>query len=182
MITGNTATISNNTSALVGVRYTWDRLKLYAGYEWIQYAAPSDVPTSFTDIAGQQFITGSMFNIVGNSYGNPGVTKNKILQLAWFGGRYSVTDSLDVAAAYYHTDQNQYTVASATIAKCAANSLSASTCAGTQDTSSIVFDWKFAPKWDTYIGALYTQFNGGLDSGFLAKGFWVTTAGLRFRW
>jgi predicted porin len=183
LITGVTATISNNTSALVGARYDWDRLKLYAGYEWIQLAAPSDVPTSFTDVSGQQFIAGSsIFNVVGNAYGIPGVTKDKILQLAWFGGRYSVTDSLEVAAAYYHTDQNQYTIASSTIAGCAANSFSSGQCAGTQDAASILIDWKFAPKWDTYIGALYAQYNGGEASGFLARNFWVTGAGLRFRW
>lgn len=181
-ITGNTATISNTTGALIGAKYIWDRFTLYAGYEWIQYAAPTDVPTSFTDISGQLFVTGSRFNIVGNAFGNPGVTKDKVLQLSWFGGRYAITESLDVAAAYYHTEQNQYTIASASIAGCAANSLSSSACAGTQDAASIIFDFRFAPKWDTYIGALYTQFNGGLDNGYLAKRFLVTTAGVRFRW
>jgi hypothetical protein len=43
-------------------------------------------------------------------------------------------------------------------------------------------DWRFAPKWDTYIGTLYSRLHGGLDSGFLAKDDWSTTGGVRFRW
>jgi hypothetical protein len=35
---------------------------------------------------------------------------------------------------------------------------------------------------DTYIGTMYTRLHGGLDSGYLAKDNWETTAGLRFRW
>jgi hypothetical protein len=55
-------------------------------------------------------------------------------------------------------------------------------CAGTLDAVSVLLDWKFAPKWDTYLGTLYSRNNGGLDSGFLAKDSLSTTAGLRFRW
>jgi hypothetical protein len=45
-----------------------------------------------------------------------------------------------------------------------------------------LIDWKFAAKWDTYIGTMYTKLNGGLDSGYLARDNWETTAGVRFRW
>jgi len=50
------------------------------------------------------------------------------------------------------------------------------------DTGSALIDWKFAPKWDTYIGTQYTQSNGGLNSGYLSSNDWLTTAGIRFRW
>jgi hypothetical protein len=49
------------------------------------------------------------------------------------------------------------------------------------DAASALIDWKFAPKWDTYIGTFFSQFNGGLNSGFLARNNLATTAGLRFR-
>jgi hypothetical protein len=29
-----------------------------------------------------------------------------------------------------------------------------------------VIDWKFAPKWDVYIGLMRSQFNGGLSNRF----------------
>jgi hypothetical protein len=58
----------------------------------------------------------------------------------------------------------------------------ASSCAGTQDAVSFLVDWKFAPKWDTYVGTMCTRLNGGLDNGFLARDNGATTSGLRFRW
>ena len=47
-----TATISDNTAAMFVAKYTTGPLKLFAGYEHIRYAEPSDPQTAFTDIAG----------------------------------------------------------------------------------------------------------------------------------
>jgi hypothetical protein len=44
-----------------------------------------------------------------------------------------------------------------------------------------MLDWKFAPKWDTYIGTFYSEDNGGAEAGFLAHSNLATTAGVRFR-
>jgi hypothetical protein len=54
-------------------------------------------------------------------------------------------------------------------------------CAGTVDAPSALIDRTFAPKWDTYIGTFFNQFNGGLNNGFLAHNNLATTAGLRLR-
>jgi predicted porin len=171
-----TAQISNNTNVMVTAKYTMDKLRLYAGYEWIQFANPSDPVTSFTDVAGAYICAGcntfNFTNINNTSYS----FKDKILQIVWAGARYAVTDSLDVAAAYYHQDQNNYTALDCTIATAHAQ------CAGTMDAASFLIDWKFAPKWDTYIGTQYSQSNGGLNSGYLSKNSSTTTAGVRFRW
>jgi hypothetical protein len=51
-----TATLSDNTSVMALTKYTFDRIKLYAGYEWMQFAPQSDPFTvkgsGFIDIAG----------------------------------------------------------------------------------------------------------------------------------
>src|SRR6202008_4029623 len=47
-----TATISNNTAATFVAKYTTGPLKLYAGYEYFRFTAPSDPQTGFSDIAG----------------------------------------------------------------------------------------------------------------------------------
>jgi hypothetical protein len=52
------ATISDNTSIMAVAKYTVDRLTLYLGYEWNQFAPPSDMFTNFTDISGDQICTG----------------------------------------------------------------------------------------------------------------------------
>jgi predicted porin len=170
-----TVTLSDNTNVMVLAKYTLDKLKLYAGYEWMQFANPSDpMTTAFTDTAGYVIAPGSIANTTYN--------KDKVLQVVWAGARYSLTDSVDLVGAYYHYDQNQYASTAGNVNGCAVTSGSNGACAGTQDVASFLVDWKFAPKWDTYIGTMYTKLNGGLDSGLLAKDNWATTAGVRFRW
>jgi predicted porin len=180
--TGITATISNNTNVLAGAKYTVDRLQLFGGYEWMGFANPSDPATSFTDSAG--YVIGG---VPGTAINNTAYNKGRILQVAWTGGRYAITPSLDIAAAYYHYWQNDYSNVAATsgskgLTTCAVIATAVSSCAGSQNAVSAVLDWRFPPKWDAYIGTMYTRLNGGLDSGFLARDNWATTAGVRFRW
>ena len=51
-----TATISDNTSVTLLGKYTNGPLKLYGGYEWIQFAPPSNPQTAFTDIGGNALV------------------------------------------------------------------------------------------------------------------------------
>jgi predicted porin len=180
------APISNNTSVMAVTKYTWDRLRLYAGWELIDFAPPSDPPTSIIDIAGD-CIGAPCMN--GTAINNTLYVIHKVDQLAWFGAKYALTDSLDVTGAYYHEWQNDF---SGGIAKqdqagpaltCAqSGGTGNSQCAGTKNTVSLVFDWKFAPKWDTYLGANYNANTGGDANGFLQKQEFSTTGGVRFRW
>jgi len=116
-----TATLSNNTSVMALAKYAVDRLKLYFGYEWIQFAPPSDpftIPhTGFTNNAGD-FVcfecntpTGGT-NINSTQYSASAGFSDKILQVVWFGAKYAITDNLDIIGAYYHYDQNRFTIAS----------------------------------------------------------------------
>ncbi len=184
-----TATLSNNTSVMVAAKYTVERLKLYAAYEWMQFAPPSDpftVPfTGFINIAGD-FVcfqcgtaTGGT-NINSTAFNSPGF-RDKILQVVWAGARYAVTDAVDVVGAYYHYSQNNFALSTANAAGCLISSRNKSYCAGTMNAFSALIDWKFAPKWDTYIGTFFSQMNGGLANGFLARNNLATTAGVRFR-
>jgi hypothetical protein len=66
-------------------------------------------------------------------------------------------------------------------ASCSVNPVSASSCNGFMNAASIMLDWKFAPKWDTYIGTFYSETNGGMNNGFLSHSNLATTAGVRFR-
>jgi hypothetical protein len=84
-----------------------------------------------------------------------------------------------VIGAYYHYWQNQFAVTTP-VGYC--NTPTAhSQCSGTMDAASAVIDWRFAPKWDTYIGTFYSRFDGGLANGYLARDNLATTAGVRFR-
>jgi predicted porin len=174
------ATISNNTNVMAVAKYTLDRLQLFAGYEWIDFAPPSDATIkSLTDISGDQIGLGGLPNtaVVTSSFN----AKDKVQQIMWAGARYAFTDSLDVAAAYYRYDQQQYATGSA-VGTCAGNATALPSCAGSLNAASVLLDWKFAPKWDTYIGTFYSEMNGGIGNGNLSHNNLATTGGLRFRW
>jgi predicted porin len=182
------ATISDNTNVMVDAKYTMERLKLYAGWEWVELKNPSDPFTvlhdGFTDIAGD-FVCFQCNGINGTTINSTAFNGgNRIFQIAWFGGTYALLPTLDLTAAYYHEWQNDFSGGAKNAAggTCALATTALSSCAGTLDAVSVVLDWKFAPKWDTYIGTLYSRMNGGLDSAFLAKDNWSTTGGVRFRW
>ncbi len=185
-----TATISNDTSVMALAKYTNGHLNLYGGYERIQYAPPSDPQTSFIDIAGDT-ITGlvastaspnglTAINNVAFTAGCAAgtVCHDKILQVTWAGAKYAVTDNLDVIGAYYHYAQNNFFATGPNVG-CASSAHSQ--CSGTFDAVSAVIDWKFAAKWDTYIGFMFSQVNGGLANGYLQRNNIDPTAGLRFR-
>ena len=179
-----TATISNNQSVMLASKYRVGPLQVYAGYQWYQLAPPSDpvnTVTGFTNIGGLP---------MGSAYGNVTAVTNlaysagcaarttcsdKVMQVMWTGAKYAVTKDLDVVGAYYHYIQHDYTSASC------ANPAAHSQCAGTFDAVSAVVDWRFAPKWDTYFGMMFSQVNAGLSNGYLARNNFDPTAGVRFR-
>jgi predicted porin len=181
-------TISDNVNMMALAKYTVDRLTLYAGYEWIHFANPSDPVTSFTDITGQPLCNGCTLNGQTVKISNVAYNFNKIQQVAWTGAKYALTNSVDLIGAYYFAGQNDYSGGLASAAAggvsqtCSQNNKAQASCAGTTNAVSFAVDWKFAPKWDTYLGTLYSVQSGGMASGFLATSDWTTTAGVRFRW
>jgi predicted porin len=167
-------------------------ITLYAGYEWIQFASPSDPQTAFRDdgflfvpgvgTAGQ---LGSGFNgtaINNNAFNalcasGTGCT-NEIFQVMWTGAKYGITRNLDIIGAYYHFIQSTYVNG----VDCSPGAAAAnSRCQGWFDTYSVVLDWRFLPKWDAYIGTMYSAAFGGLANGDIARNNLATTAGVRFR-
>ena len=178
-----TATISDNAAVMLVAKYTSGPLKLFAGYEHIRYMAPSDPQTAFTSISGDFLCQGcDAFNnttISNTAFGVNGLG-NKTFQVMWAGGKYAVTEDLDVIAAYYHYIQDSF-FGTATGGPAPCSGAEHAQCAGTFDAISGAVDWRFAPKWDLYAGVMFTQVNGGLAFGFLQRNNIAPTAGLRFR-
>jgi hypothetical protein len=185
-----TATISNDTSVMALAKYTHGPPNLYGGYEWIQYAPPSDPQTSFINIAGD-FVAGfaassaspngstAINNIAFTTGCAAGVSCNdKILQVIWTGAKYAITDNVDGMVGYYHYSQNNFF---ATGPNTGCSSSAHSQCSGTFDAISGAIDWRFAAKWDAYIGCMFSQANGGLANGYLQRNNIDPTVGLRFR-
>ena len=178
-----TATFSDNSSVMLLGKYAVGPLKLYAGYEWIHFAAPSNPQTAFTDIGGHFICDGcaavNNTDISNTAYGTNGLG-NKTLQVMWIGARYAVKENLDVMTGYYHYIQNSF-FGTATGGPAPCSDSSRSQCAGTFDGISFAVDWRFAPKWDLYAGVMFTQVTGGLANGYLQRNNVDPTVGLRFR-
>ena len=49
------------------------------------------------------------------------------------------------------------------------------------DAASVVLDWRFLPKWDWYIGMMYSVADGGIANGDITRNNLATTSGVRFR-
>jgi predicted porin len=169
-------------------------LTLYAGYEWIQFASPSDQQNSFnndgfsfidpTALAGGHGAVASINNtaINNNAFnalcGTGGGCKNEIFQVFWTGVKYGITRDLDIIGAYYEFFQSMYTLNVGNVCAVAA---AHSQCAGNFYVGSLVLDWRFLPKWDAYVGTMYSTATGGLANGDIARNNLATTAGVRFR-
>jgi predicted porin len=174
-----TATLSNDSSVMLVGKYSKGPFKLFAGYEFIQYAPPSNAfaaGTGFTDIAGDFLCAGcaaiNNTNISSIAF-NAG---DKTLHVAWIGVKYAVTSNLDLTGAYYHYDQPTFGApVNCAVAAPAAN------CHGTFDAVSFAVDWQFAKKFDAYAGIMFSQVNAGLANGYLNRSTIDPTVGLRFR-
>jgi predicted porin len=164
------ATISDNTTYAVMAAYKIAPvpLKLYAGYEHIQYANPvHDV------LAGTAGIGGYILAYVNND----AYPDDKKLDVYWGGVRYSVIPQLDATAAYYGYRQNAY--GTGTQAGCSTNAHS--TCSGSFSAYSLDFDYRFTRRLDAYAGIMYSGVSDGLANGYL---YFTTninpTIGLRY--
>jgi predicted porin len=90
-------TVSDNTSVMLLARYAIGPVKLFAGYEHMDFATPNN------SLPAGSFITG------GYSLGtvnNTAFAADKILQVFWGGARYAVRSDIDLMVAYYHEQQN----------------------------------------------------------------------------
>ena len=90
--------------------------------------------------------------------------------------KVAVRDDLDVAAAIYHYNQNNYNTDT-----CTNGGLSSSKCAGRLDAASVMVDYRITKRFDAYAGVMWSQVTGGQASGFLNSQNIGPTVGLRFQ-
>jgi len=150
------ATISDNTAYAVLAGYQIPALpvKLFAGYEHIQYANPTRSVS-----AGATGLGGYIFAFVNDA----AYAKDKDLDVYWGGVRYSVLPRLDVTAAYYGYRQNAYGIGSQ--AGCSTDAHS--TCSGSFRAYSVDAVYRFTKRLEAYAGIMYSAVSDGLANGYL---------------
>jgi predicted porin len=147
------ATVADTTTFALMGSYAIDPVKLFAGYEHIQYANPSTpLAAGFTDIGGYTlaFVTNDAYD------------EDKVLQVFWLGARYTVIPHLDVTGAYYGYHQNAYGTGS----QAGCSTAAFSTCSGRFEAVSLDADYTFNQHLDAYLGAMYSGVHDGVASGY----------------
>ena len=173
------AIISDNTAFMLVAKYAIGPVKLYGGYEHIDYANPSN------PLSPGAFIEG------GYTVGAPTNTNfitDKIIQIFWAGAKYSVRSDIDLTVAYYHEWQNSYVIGNGSNPTGSCTTAVSAGCSGTLDVVSFVADYRFARHFDAYAGIMWSQAQNGLANGFLLAGptgnkasSYDPTVGLRYQ-
>jgi len=162
---GLAAYISNDTSWNVMGKYTFNlgassdpkaptnKLILFAGYSHIQ-KAHSDESFGFSQ---------------GDYPLSIGITINDsaVYNLEWAGVKFAMASGLSLTGAFYHADQNSWTIGLGPTGTegigCAGAGL---LCAGTFSEGSLVADYAFTKRYDAYAGINYSTVTDGLANGF----------------
>ena len=162
------ATISDNTAYALMASYKFERLKFFAGYEYIKYQNPkTPLQAGFINIGG--YVLAFVSNA---AYDN-----SKMVQVYWTGLRYAVIPKLELTAAYYGVHQNAY--GSGTQVGCSSDAHS--TCSGGLEAFSVDADYRFNLHFDAYVGAMYSGVHDSMASGYLSTTNINPTIGVRYK-
>jgi predicted porin len=162
------ATVSDNTSYALMALYKFERLRFFAGYQYIRYENPK-TPLS----AGFINIGGYVLAFVNNAaYDNP-----KIVQVWWTGLRYMPVPRLELTAAYYGVHQDAW----GTGKQAGCTTIAYSTCSGSLEAFSFDADYRFNVHFDAYVGAMYSGVHDGMASGYLSTTNINPTIGVRYK-
>ena len=93
------ATLSDDTSGVVMLKYDLRPLTIYGGFEYILFRNPTDsYANGFTTLGGHTVLPG---DVNATNY-----TNNKILRVVWTGAKLTLRDDLDIASGFYHYYQS----------------------------------------------------------------------------
>ncbi len=170
------ATISDNESWTLAASYKFDdQWKFMGGYERITYSNPSN-PLA----AGFDGLGGYLVSVTNNN----AYAFDKVLQVSWLGAKYQLNTQWSLSGAYYHYDQNDYHSAknsAGVVVRAPCSNNSASQCSGSMDAFSLVADYRFTKRFDTYAGVMYSKVSDGLSNGYLHNSNTNVMAGFRFQ-
>jgi len=159
------ATISDNEAWNISGSYSWENWKFFAGYEHINYKNPSlPITAPFSGLGGYYF------SIVNNA----AFPHTKTLEPSWLGARWKLSPQWDLTGAWYHYDQNSYKGNGC-------SDTSAGSCSGSENVYSLMTDYHWTKRFDTYAGIAWSKVSDGLASGFLHTSTYDPMIGARFQ-
>ncbi len=141
--------VTDNRAIMGAAKYTWERFKLFAGYEYIRQANPSNpLGIGASDQGG--------YNLSGVEDDN--LDSPKHVQIWWTGGKYAIDSKTDITLSWYHQLQNDFRVPTT----CSPTAGFRSSCAGTLNEESLYVDRHITKRFDAFAGIAYSYVKGGL--------------------
>jgi predicted porin len=141
--------ITDNTAVMLAVKYTWNRYKLFAGYEHIVQTNPSQPLGVGAEAQGGYILSGVEDN---------NLDSTKILQVVWGGVKYAYDKRTDITLSYYREMQNDFRAPTT----CSPAAGYRSSCSGSLNEISLFTDHHFTKRFDGYAGIAYSDVTGGL--------------------
>ena len=141
--------VTDNKGIMGAVRYTWDRFKLFGGYEYIWQNNPTDPLGVGASDQGGYILSGVEDN---------NLDSEKLVQIWWTGVKYAYDRKTDITFAWYGQSQNTFRVPST----CSIAAGFRSSCAGDLEEGSLYIDHHFTKRFDGFAGLAYSFVTGGL--------------------
>jgi predicted porin len=141
--------VTDNNALMGALKYTWDKFKVFAGYEYIWQANPANPLGVGASAQGGYLLSG----VEDDNLDAP-----KRVQVWWTGAKYAVDKKTDITFAWYHQLQHDFRVPST----CSPTAGFRASCAGTLNEWSLYTDHHFTKRFDAFAGIAYSNVSGGL--------------------
>jgi predicted porin len=144
--------VTDNSAMMAAAKYSSDRFKFFAGYEYIWQNNPVNPLGVGASDQGGYFLSGVEDN---------NLDSEKLVQIWWTGAKYTYRSKTDVTLAWYQQRQNDFRVPSTCSTNPSIGNMRAS-CAGTLNEGSFYVDHRFSKRFDSYAGVAYSFVSGGM--------------------
>jgi predicted porin len=141
--------VTDNNAVMVAVKYVWNPLKFFAGYEYIWQNNPANPLGVGAEDQGGYIMSGVEDN---------NLDSEKLVNIWWTGMKYTYRTKTDFTFAWYQQRQNDFRLPPA----CNATAGFRASCAGTLNEGSFYVDHHFTKRFDGFAGVAYSWVSGGL--------------------
>ena len=141
--------VTDNSALMSALKYTWDKFKFFAGYEYIWQDNPKNPLGVGASAQGGYLLSG----VEDNNLDSP-----KRVQVWWTGVKYALDKKTDLTFSWYHQLQHIFRVP----ATCSEAAGFRASCAGTLNEWSLYTDHHFTKRFDVFAGIAYSDVSGGL--------------------
>ena len=100
--------VTDNSAIMFAARYTWDRFRFFAGYEYIRQTNPSNP-------LGVGALDQGSYNLSGVEDNN--LDSPKHVQIWWTGAKYAIDHKTDITVAWYHQLQRRLSCSDGLLAR-----------------------------------------------------------------